>query len=152
MASSYLSSAHSLRPCLWQSWHPCKHAKNTFENLLNGFGQRQDRGSPTSGGQYHWVAELAPRRFALTFSWTAGELHCRIASRRTHTGRLAHRLHPHSHIGERGLYHWDDDLRPRRSELCLLHTRALACYHAILGRDTIIHPGQRPRHPCFPIH
>ena len=28
--------------------------------------------SPTAGGQYHWVAELAPMRFATTFSWAAG--------------------------------------------------------------------------------
>ena len=28
--------------------------------------------SPTSGGQYHWVALLAPRRFAIIFSWFAG--------------------------------------------------------------------------------
>ncbi|RWA09390.1 hypothetical protein EKO27_g5710 [Xylaria grammica] len=28
--------------------------------------------SPTSGGQYHWVALLAPRRYAILFSWFAG--------------------------------------------------------------------------------
>lgn len=28
--------------------------------------------SPTSGGQYHWVAQLAPARFAVAFSWAAG--------------------------------------------------------------------------------
>ncbi|OTB15086.1 hypothetical protein K445DRAFT_23100 [Daldinia sp. EC12] len=28
--------------------------------------------SPTSGGQYHWVALLAPRRYAVLFSWFAG--------------------------------------------------------------------------------
>lgn len=28
--------------------------------------------SPTSGGQYHWVSELAPARFAVGFSWAAG--------------------------------------------------------------------------------
>ena len=30
--------------------------------------------APTSGGQYHWVAQLAPRRFAVTFSWAAGTM------------------------------------------------------------------------------
>ena len=29
--------------------------------------------SPTSGGQYHWVAQLAPARYAVTFSWAAGK-------------------------------------------------------------------------------
>lgn len=28
--------------------------------------------SPTSGGQYHWVALLAPRRYSILFSWFAG--------------------------------------------------------------------------------
>lgn len=28
--------------------------------------------SPTSGGQYHWVALLAPTRYAILFSWFAG--------------------------------------------------------------------------------
>ncbi|KAI1268033.1 putative amino acid permease [Xylariaceae sp. FL1019] len=28
--------------------------------------------SPTSGGQYHWVALLAPHRYAILFSWFAG--------------------------------------------------------------------------------
>ncbi|KAI2636960.1 putative amino acid permease [Hypomontagnella submonticulosa] len=28
--------------------------------------------SPTSGGQYHWVALLAPSRYAILFSWFAG--------------------------------------------------------------------------------
>ena len=30
--------------------------------------------APTSGGQYHWVAQFAPKRFAVTFSWAAGML------------------------------------------------------------------------------
>ena len=28
--------------------------------------------APTSGGQYHWVAQFAPARFAASFSWAAG--------------------------------------------------------------------------------
>ncbi|KAF2463971.1 putative amino acid permease [Lindgomyces ingoldianus] len=28
--------------------------------------------SPTSGGQYHWVALLAPHKYAISFSWFAG--------------------------------------------------------------------------------
>ena len=31
-----------------------------------------DPRAPTSGGQYHWVAELAPVKFATSFSWAAG--------------------------------------------------------------------------------
>lgn len=30
--------------------------------------------APTSGGQYHWVAQFAPVRFAVRFSWAAGTL------------------------------------------------------------------------------
>lgn len=29
---------------------------------------------PTSGGQYHWVAQLSPPRFRVIFSWAAGIL------------------------------------------------------------------------------
>lgn len=34
--------------------------------------------SPTSGGQYHWVALLAPRKYAIVFSWFAGWFISRI--------------------------------------------------------------------------
>ena len=30
--------------------------------------------APTSGGQYHWVAQFAPAKFAASFSWAAGKL------------------------------------------------------------------------------
>lgn len=81
--SSWLAERRTLISCLWlhpfPRWLfgservPGRNGVNvgqeiSFPEELNGFSS-----TPIAGGQYHWTAQFAPKRFAASVSWIQGK-------------------------------------------------------------------------------
>lgn len=65
--SSAFASACVSSCSQWLSWHQCKHTKPSSLELLTDRPR-----APTSGGQYHWVSELAPKQHQKFLSYLVG--------------------------------------------------------------------------------
>ena len=54
----------------WENWHRCTHPNKRQSHLIADITNR----APTAGGQYHWVAMLAPRSSRKVLSYITGWL------------------------------------------------------------------------------
>lgn len=76
MASSSVSSVRLRLVRRWVRWHQCKPTESEKLSQLSLI-TLHDR-SPTSGGQYHWVAQLAPRKYSILLGWYTGKTSMKV--------------------------------------------------------------------------
>lgn len=90
--------------------------------------------SPTSGGQYHWVSQLAPARFAVVFSWAAGKLSLLKSSSAAiaYYTRMGLDLCPTVCLCQRRFRGWGAHSRAADIQCQRLRATTLACHYAVL--------------------
>ena len=112
------------------------------------------RRAPTSGGQYHWVAQLAPTRFARTFSWAAGTMNLLRSLRRscTHIARLGLHFRTSICLREYGLCSGSDDPRAIDPEPRELRATTMAWNNALLAGTPDCRSGEYPRYQGIPAY
>lgn len=108
--------------------------------------------APTSGGQYHWVAQLAPARFAVTFSWAAGGTPSWFKAFLAYLNRLGNSSRETVCLRRCCIHSRPDDSRVIDSQLGDIRTNALACNDVLLGNTLGFYAGKHSWHQGLPTH
>lgn len=111
--------------------------------------------SPTSGGQYHWVSQLAPARSAVVFSWTAGKRslpNSPSAILAYWFDRMGLDLCQAVCLCQRRFRSWGAHSRVADIQCQRLRATKLACHHALLDGAPGCYDREYPRHQGFSSH
>lgn len=118
------------------------------KRILSSQSTKTDRSrAPTSGGQYHWVAQLAPARFAVTFSWAAGAIpSLRPAESCAKVIRLGLNFRTFICLCQCGFRSSSDDPRPNNPKPRKLRANTMAWNNALLDGSPDCRSGQYSWH------